>query len=311
MRRARVRRAAVLRRVSSLGLDQQNAAVVDLGACGDEHACLCAQCLVVHARRRQKKRRRRVSPEGPSRRAIMTTYEEVELQPSVRRPGTGRRPRITRTDQAAYRESARTGRTRLVFDADGYAVYSPPWFVSVYSKSKALVVSSLCYWWPWYPAPPQGTRDDRARRPGRRRRPFPSPPMMAPPPRRRGRRPLPGPSRAATRRWGTRRRRGIPCEGESARHGDRAAVLLPTRVVSISATAGALRRGARRAAASSEGGRSRRPPESIPILESPRSRRGLAGRVRPSRAMTSRRSLEAGAQRKSGAAPAPRTEPPR
>ena len=105
----------------------------------------------------------------------------------------------------------------------GYAVYSPPWFVSVYSKSKALVVSSLCYWWPWYPAcrPPPP-------------RPIKPPPRPFPKPADDGAASPSDPGGAAHSRAHHVRRPvagGLDMQRHSVRgrvhvHGDRAAVLL-------------------------------------------------------------------------------------
>ena len=184
--------------VSSLGPDQKDAPSLDAfrGACGDEHACLCAQCLEENMLAASEGARGDASPEGRFG-FNPYAYGGLSYSQSLYAPGYG-----GYGPNNPYRPGGVPGNTPYgPYPGSyypGYAVYAPPWFVSVYSKSKALVVSSLCYWWPWYPAcrppPPRPIRPLP--------RPFPSPPMMAPPTPI-WRLPLPGQARAATRRSGT------------------------------------------------------------------------------------------------------------
>ena len=175
------------------------------GACGDEHACLCAQCLeegLLAASEGQTRKAREQEGRFGFIPGSYPYYGQSLYAPGY--GGYGPNP---------YRPGGVPGNTPYgPYPGSyypGWAVH-PPWFVSVYSKSKALVVSSLCYWWPWYPAcrppPPRPIRPPP--------RPFPSPPMMAPPtpilaP------PTPGPSTCGDASLGDLTCNGIPCEGES------------------------------------------------------------------------------------------------
>ena len=209
--------------VSSLGLDQKDAPSLDAfrGACGDEHACLCAQCLEENMLAASEGARGDASPEGRFG-FNPYAYGGLSYSQSLYAPGYG-----GYGPNNPYRPGGVPGNTPYgPYPGSyypGYAVYSPPWFVSVYSKSKALVVSSLCYWWPWYPAcrppPPRPIKPPP--------RPFPSPPMMAPPPP-----PILG-GAAHSRDQHVRRpvAGGLDMQRHSVRgrvhvHGDRAAVLL-------------------------------------------------------------------------------------
>ena len=175
------------------------------GACGDEHACLCAQCLeegLLAASEGQSRKAREQEGRFGFIPGSYPYYGQSLYAPGY--GGYGPNP---------YRPGGVPGNTPYgPYPGSyypGWAVH-PPWFVSVYSKSKALVVSSLCYWWPWYPAcrppPPRPIRPPP--------HPFPSPPMMAPPtpilaP------PTPGPSTCGAASLGDLTCNGIPCEGES------------------------------------------------------------------------------------------------
>ena len=198
--------------VSSLGPDQKDAPSLDAlrGACGDEHACLCAQCLEENMLAASEGARGDASPEGRFG-FNPYAYGGLSYSQSLYAPGYG-----GYGPNNPYRPGGVPGNTPYgPYPGSyypGYAVYSPPWFVSVYSKSKALVVSSLCYWWPWYPAcrppPPRPIKPPP--------RPFPSPPMMAPPPPPiLGAPPTPGPITCGDPSLGDLTCNGIPCEGES------------------------------------------------------------------------------------------------
>ena len=198
--------------VSSLGLDQKDAPSLDAfrGACGDEHACLCAQCLEENMLAASEGARGDASPEGRFG-FNPYAYGGLSYSQSLYAPGYG-----GYGPNNPYRPGGVPGNTPYgPYPGSyypGYAVYSPPWFVSVYSKSKALVVSSLCYWWPWYPAcrppPPRPIKPPP--------RPFPSPPMMAPPPPPiLGAPPTPGVITCGDPSLGDLTCNGIPCEGES------------------------------------------------------------------------------------------------
>ena len=176
------------------------------GACGDEHACLCAQCLeegLLAASEGQS-----LAREQEGRFGFIPGYYPYYGQ-SLYAPGYGG------YGPNPYRPGGVPGNTPYgPYPGSYYPGWAmhPPWFVSVYSKSKALVVSSLCYWWPWYPAcrppPPRPIRPPP--------RPFPSPPMMAPPPPPiLGQPPSPGPSTCGAASLGDLTCNGIPCEGES------------------------------------------------------------------------------------------------
>ena len=137
--------------VSSLGPDQKDAPSLDAlrGACGDEHACLCAQCLEENMLAASEGARGDASQGRFGFNPYV--YGGLSYSQSLYAPGYG-----GYGPNNPYRPGGVPGNTPYgPYPGSyypGYAVYSPPWFVSVYSKSNALVVSSLCYWWPWYPA---------------------------------------------------------------------------------------------------------------------------------------------------------------
>ena len=168
------------------------------GACGDEHACLCAQCL---------EEGMLTAPEGDDSAGAEGRFG-LSYSQSLYAPGYGG------YGPNPYRPGVVPGNTPYgPYPGSyypGFAVYQP-WFVSVYSKAKALVLASLCYWYPFYPAcrPPPP-------RPIRPPRPFPSPPTITPPPPPiLGAPPTPGPATCGDPSLGDLTCNGIPCEGES------------------------------------------------------------------------------------------------
>ena len=177
------------------------------GACGDEHACLCAQCLEEGLLAAPEDD----DSEGAEGRFGLNPYvgPGFSYSQSLYAPGYGG------YGPNPYRPGVVPGNTPYgPYPGSSYPGWAThqPWFVSVYSKSKALVLSSLCYWWPFYPAcrplPP------RPKPP----RPFPSPPITAPPPPPilgSPPMPMPGPDTCGDPSLGDLTCNGIPCEGES------------------------------------------------------------------------------------------------
>ena len=200
------------------------------GVCGDEHACLCAQCLEQNLF---------VETLGDTS-EVIAGYEKNDVilgrfgdpndvftsgyGQSIYAPGYG-----GYGSQNPYRPgvgvSANNGQLDPGFGIPGNTPYGPypgayypgwaiykPWFVSVYSKSKALVVSSLCYWYPWYPScfppPPRPPPDIfPPRPPGNNPSPPPPSPVISPSP--------PVDNTCGDLALGDQTCSGIPCEGDT------------------------------------------------------------------------------------------------